>query len=35
VEVDFTEAQMVEITVLLVLVNLDWFNAAFGIGSAG
>jgi AhpD family alkylhydroperoxidase len=31
----FTEAQMVEITAHLALVNLDRFNAAFGIGSAG
>jgi AhpD family alkylhydroperoxidase len=31
----FTEAQMVEITALLALVNLDRFNAAFGIASAG
>ena len=31
----FTEKQMVEITALLTLVNLDRFNAAFGIGSAG
>lgn len=31
----FTEPQMVEITALLTLVNLDRFNAAFGIGSAG
>jgi hypothetical protein len=29
------EAQMVEITALFVLVNLDRFNAAFVIGSAG
>ena len=28
-------AQLVEITALLTLVNLDRFNAAFGIGSAG
>jgi hypothetical protein len=27
--------QLVEITALLTLVNLDRFNAAFGIGSAG
>ena len=26
---------MVEITALLTVVNLDRFNAAFGIGSAG
>jgi AhpD family alkylhydroperoxidase len=31
----FTEEQMVEITALLTLVNLDRFNAAFGIGAAG
>lgn len=31
----FTEKQMVEITALLTVVNLDRFNAAFGIGSAG
>jgi AhpD family alkylhydroperoxidase len=31
----FTEKQMVEITAHLALVNLDRFNAAFGIGSAG
>ncbi|HEY1832482.1 MAG TPA: carboxymuconolactone decarboxylase family protein [Acidimicrobiales bacterium] len=31
----FEEQQMVEITALLTLVNLDRFNAAFGIGSAG
>jgi AhpD family alkylhydroperoxidase len=31
----FDEAQMVEITALLALVNLDRFNAAFRIGSAG
>lgn len=31
----FTEKQMVEITALLTLVNLDRFNAAFGVGSAG
>lgn len=31
----FSERQMVEITALLTLVNLDRFNAAFGIGSAG
>ncbi len=27
--------QLVEITALLVVVNLDRFNAAFGIGAAG
>lgn len=31
----FTEKQIVEITALLTLVNLDRFNAAFGISSAG
>jgi alkylhydroperoxidase family enzyme len=31
----FTEKQMVELTALLTLVNLDRFNAAFGIGAAG
>ena len=31
----FSDKQLVEITVLLTLVNLDRFNAAFGIGSAG
>jgi AhpD family alkylhydroperoxidase len=31
----FTGKQLVEITALLTLVNLDRFNAAFGIGSAG
>ena len=31
----FDDRQMVEITALLTLVNLDRFNAAFGIGSAG
>jgi alkylhydroperoxidase family enzyme len=31
----FTDQQLVEITALLTLVNLDRFNAAFGIGSAG
>jgi AhpD family alkylhydroperoxidase len=31
----FTDAQMVEITALLTVVNLDRFNAAFGIDSAG
>jgi len=31
----FTEEQLVEITALLTVVNLDRFNAAFGIGSAG
>ncbi len=31
----FSDAQLVEITALLTLVNLDRFNAAFAIGSAG
>jgi AhpD family alkylhydroperoxidase len=31
----FDDKQVVEITALLTLVNLDRFNAAFGIGSAG
>jgi alkylhydroperoxidase family enzyme len=31
----FEDQQLVEITALLALVNLDRFNAAFGIGSAG
>jgi alkylhydroperoxidase family enzyme len=31
----FSTDQLVEITALLTLVNLDRFNAAFGIGSAG
>jgi AhpD family alkylhydroperoxidase len=31
----FTDEQIVEITALLTLVNLDRFNAAFGIGAAG
>jgi AhpD family alkylhydroperoxidase len=31
----FTEEQMVEITAFLTLVNLDRFNAAFGVGAAG
>jgi alkylhydroperoxidase family enzyme len=31
----FTNEQLVELTALLTLVNLDRFNAAFGIGSAG
>jgi hypothetical protein len=31
----FSHEQIVEITALLTLVNLDRFNAAFGIGSAG
>ncbi|HWE12247.1 MAG TPA: hypothetical protein VG365_01985 [Solirubrobacteraceae bacterium] len=31
----FSNPQLVEITALLTVVNLDRFNAAFGIGSAG
>ena len=31
----FTDDQMVEMTALLTVVNLDRFNAAFGIGAAG
>ena len=31
----FSDEQLVEITALLTIVNLDRFNAAFGIGSAG
>jgi alkylhydroperoxidase family enzyme len=31
----FSDEQLVELTALLALVNLDRFNAAFGIGSAG
>jgi alkylhydroperoxidase family enzyme len=31
----FNDEQLVEITALLTVVNLDRFNAAFGIGSAG
>ena len=31
----FTDRQMVELTALLTLVNLNRFNAAFGIGAAG
>ena len=31
----FTEAQLVEMTALLAAVNVNRFNAAFGIGSAG
>jgi alkylhydroperoxidase family enzyme len=31
----FSDAQLVEITALLTVVNLDRFNAAFRIGSAG
>jgi alkylhydroperoxidase family enzyme len=31
----FTDKQIVEITILLTMVNLNRLNAAFGIGSAG
>ncbi len=31
----FTDAQLVEITAMLTVVNLDRFNAAFSVGSAG
>jgi AhpD family alkylhydroperoxidase len=31
----FSDEQLVELTALLTLINLDRFNAAFGIGSAG
>jgi len=31
----FTDEQMVELTAFMTVVNLDRFNAAFGIGSAG
>ena len=31
----FSDKQLVEITALITLVNLDRFNAAFGIGAAG
>jgi AhpD family alkylhydroperoxidase len=31
----FSDKQLVEITALLTVVNVDRFNAAFGIGSAG
>jgi hypothetical protein len=31
----FTDVQLVELTALLTVVNLDRFNAAFAIGSAG
>jgi hypothetical protein len=32
---DFSDEQLVEITAHLTLTNLDRFNAALGIGSAG
>src|SRR6201993_1445555 len=31
----FSDKQIVEITALLTVVNLDRFNAAFGVGSSG
>jgi AhpD family alkylhydroperoxidase len=31
----FSDEQLVELTALLTVVNLDRFNAAFGVGSAG
>jgi alkylhydroperoxidase family enzyme len=31
----FSDRQIVEITALLMVVNLDRFNAAFGVGAAG
>jgi len=31
----FTDKQLVELTALLTVINLDRFNAAFGIGAAG
>ena len=31
----FSDEQLVEITALLTVVNLDRFNAAFGVGAAG
>ncbi len=31
----FTDEQMIELTALMMVVNLDRFNAAFGIGAAG
>ena len=33
--VDVSDEQMVELTALLTVVNLDRFNAAFGIGASG
>jgi AhpD family alkylhydroperoxidase len=35
VQEHFSDKQIVEITALLTLVNLNRFNAAFGVGSAG
>ncbi|MBV9196656.1 MAG: carboxymuconolactone decarboxylase family protein [Solirubrobacterales bacterium] len=35
IKAQFSDEQIVELTALLTVVNLDRFNAAFGIGSAG
>jgi AhpD family alkylhydroperoxidase len=35
VQSHFSDEQIVEMTALLTVVNLDRFNAAFGVGSAG
>ena len=35
VKEQFSDQQLVELTALLTLVNLDRFNAAFAIGAAG
>src|SRR4051794_14141821 len=35
VSAEFTADQLVELTALLTVVNLNRFNAAFGVGSAG
>jgi hypothetical protein len=35
VQARFGNEQIVEITALLMVVNLDRFNAAFAVGSAG
>jgi 4-carboxymuconolactone decarboxylase len=35
VRAHFSPQQLVELTALLTVVNLDRFNAAFGVGSAG
>jgi len=35
VKKNFSDEQLVEITALVTVVNLDRFNAAFGVGSAG
>jgi alkylhydroperoxidase family enzyme len=32
---DFSDDQLVELTALLTVANLNRFNAAFGVGSAG